>query len=111
MKTTCMAILVGIVIGCSVGGIQALCLALTRPYRQMRNLAAIGLGYALVGSSTIGSLLLLRRIFIPLGIVSGSNQSYDALFAFAISYACCVLIAIRTEAKWRKSMGMTTERC
>jgi hypothetical protein len=66
----------------------------------------IGLGYVLVGTVSIGSLLLLFSFCDTVGIVPRSSSGNAALSAYTISCTSVILFTIRAELRWRKSVGL-----
>jgi hypothetical protein len=102
VMTNTTAILLGLALGSAAGVILGLFLLLTRAARQVRNLAVIGAGYVVIGISAIGSVLLLLAISDRLSIGRHSSQHYAALYAYAISYACGGVLAVRGEIRWRR---------
>jgi hypothetical protein len=100
------AILLGLALGSAAAIVLALFLLLTRATRRVRNVLAIGVGYVVMGSSAIGSALLLLVVSDRLGIGRHSSQHYAALYAYAISYACGCALAVRGEIRWRRSVGL-----
>jgi hypothetical protein len=81
-------------------------LLLTRSYRRVRNPIVIGLGYLLVGTVGIGSLLLLLSLCDAMGIARQSSSLYTGLDTYAISSACVMFFVGRSEIRWRKSVGL-----
>jgi drug/metabolite transporter (DMT)-like permease len=104
------AILLGVALGSAAAIVLGLFLLLTRAARRVRNIVVIGVGYVVIGSSAIGSALLLLAICDRLGIGRHSSQHYAALYAYAISYACGCVLAVRGEIRWRRSVGLDDTR-
>jgi hypothetical protein len=101
-----VAISLGFVIGSWASGVTGLLLVLTRRYRLVRNPFVLSLCYIVWPALTLGSLLLLGTTLELIGVGVPSSQHDAALFACAISFLCGVLIAVRGEIRWRKSIGL-----
>ncbi len=106
MTATLIATFAGMLLGSAWAGAVGWYLLLTRSYRQVRNLIVIGLGYVLVGTVSIGSLLLLFSFCDVMGIPRQSSSHYAALYAYTISSTCVMFFAVRAETRWRKSVGL-----
>lgn len=100
------AILLGLILGGSATGVLALFLVSTRAARRVRNPFAICLGYVLIGTSAIGSVLAVLTISDRLGMSHNGRPHYAALYAYAISYASGVFISVWRESKWRKAVSL-----
>jgi hypothetical protein len=98
------AAFVGCMLGILAASVSSLFMFLARSARIVRNMLAIGTGYVLIGSSAIGSLILLLSITNRLGIARKSSQREFALYAYTIPYAVISFLTIRAELKWRKSI-------
>lgn len=101
-----VAISLGLIFGSCASGVLSLLLVVTRRYRLVRNPFVLGLCYIVWPALTLGSLLLLGRTLELIDVGGPSSQHDAALFACAISFACGVLIAVRDEIRWRKSIGL-----
>lgn len=101
-----LAISLGLVLGSWAGGVLGWFLVFTRQYRRVRNRLAIGLGYLVIGVSSVGTLLLLLRTLERMGVGLHSSQRDAAVFAYAIGYGGILLLAGRSEIKWRRSVGL-----
>jgi hypothetical protein len=106
MTVILIAIFAGLLLGSAWAGAVGWYFFLSRSYRQVRNLIVIGLGYLLIGTLGIGSLLLLFSFCDFMGIARQSFSHYAALYAYAISCACVVFFVGRAELRWRKSVGI-----
>jgi hypothetical protein len=99
-----------ILLGAGVGGalvsLWAGYLVTTRGLRKIRNKFVIGLGYALFLMSFAGSLLVLIRGLEVLEIPRRSSQRDVAVYAYVACLFCGVYLAVRSEARWRKSVGL-----
>jgi hypothetical protein len=101
-----IAIFAGLLLGSAWAGAVGWYFFLSRSYRQVRNLIVIGLGYLLVGTLGIGSLLLLFSFCDFMGVHHRSSSGNAALYAYTISCACVVFFVGRAELRWRKSVGL-----
>jgi len=63
----------------------------------VRNLIVIGLGYLLVGTVSVGSLLLLISFYDFMGITRQSASHYAALYAYTISCTCVMFFVVRAD--------------
>ena len=106
MTATLIAAFAGLLFGSAWVGAVGWYLLLTRSYRQERNLIVIGLGYLLVGTVGIGSLLLLFSLCDAMDITRQSSSHYAALYAYTISCTCVMFFVGRSEIRWRKSVGL-----
>lgn len=104
-----LSILLGLVLGSWASGILGWFLVVTRRYRRVRNLFVIGLGYAVIGTSSLGALLLLLRTLEGLGINLHSSQRDAGVLAYAIGYGFILFVAGRSEINWRSSVGLEGE--
>ena len=104
MPDSMVAALVGLAFGMACSGVIAGYFVATRPYRKVRNLFAIGLGYVVISASVVGGLLLL------LGAVLHSSHKDFATFAFAVTLAVGVAMTVWREFLWRKAEGIGTAR-
>jgi hypothetical protein len=96
------AVLLGLVLGSCAAGVWAWFFWFTRPYRQARNLFAIGIGYVVIGLSSIGSLVLLLAVSEQMGI-GRQRQGYGALYAWTLSFVIVGVLVIRSEIRWQTS--------
>jgi hypothetical protein len=101
-----IATLAGLLLGSAWAGAVGWYFFLSRSYRRVRNLIVIGLGYLLVGTLGIGSLLLLISFCDLMGITRQSSSHDAALYAYTISCTCVVFFVVRAEIRWRKSIGL-----
>jgi hypothetical protein len=106
VTATLIATFAGLLFGSAWAGAVGWYLLLTRSYRQVRNLIVIRLGYLLVGTVSIGSLLLLLSLCDVMGIARQSFSLNAALYAYTISCACVAFFVGRSEIRWRKSVGL-----
>jgi len=106
MGLTLILILLGLGLGGLASGLMAWYLVATRPYRRARNPLAIGFGYIVFAGLSVGALLLLIKGAEGLGVDRRASQRDLALYSYAASLACGGLIAVRGEAKWRRSVGL-----
>lgn len=106
MNIELIGITAGLVLGMSWSGATAAYLFLTRSSRKARNQYVIRLGQLLVGVFAIGSFLLLTRLWEQIDIVRRSHSYYASLYAFVLSSACVVFLALRAEIRWRKASGL-----
>ena len=110
LKTTVPATLIaafaGLLFGSAWTAAVGCYLFLTRSYRRVRNPIVIGLGYLLVGTVGIGSLLLLFSLCDVMGIARQSSPRDAALCAYTLSCTCVMFFVVRSEIRWRKSVGL-----
>jgi hypothetical protein len=109
MNTTLLGFSVGILIGGALSGATALLFIATRPYRRVSNRLVIHSTQLLFLALMIGSLLLLDKIPSRLGIEPHMPHTYhwfDPISGFGIAMIVGVVLTIRAEAKWRKSVGL-----
>jgi hypothetical protein len=106
MTAGLIAISAGLLLGSAWAATVGGYLLLTRSYRQVRNLIVIGFGYLVVGTVSIGSLLLLFLFCDIMGFVRPSPSYHAALYSYAFSSTCVVFLAGRAESRWRKSVGL-----
>ncbi len=103
LSSASAVILLGLVLGSWASGVWGWFFWFTRPYRKARNLLVIGFGYIVIGVSSVGSLLLLG-VLERINICRGP-QGYAALYAWTVSFTCVGVLAMRSEIKWRRSVG------
>jgi len=101
-----VVILFGAGLGALLSGLMGIYLVVTRPYRRVRNAAAIGLGYVFFGGMSVGSLLLLIAGLDGLRVPYRSSQRDAALYSYAAALAVGIFFVGRSEARWRKSVGL-----
>lgn len=109
MNTTFLGFSAGILIGGALSGVTALLFIATRPYRRVSNRLVIHSTQLLFLALMIGSLLLLDKIPSRLGIEPHMPHTYhwfDPISGFGIAMIVGVVLTIRAEAKWRKSVGL-----
>jgi hypothetical protein len=100
-----VAIALGLVLGTWASGVSGWFLWFTRPYRKARNLLIIGLGYIVIGGSTIGSLWLLQEASQRMGF-GRDAQGNAARYAWTVSFVCVSVLAIGTEIRWQRSIAV-----
>jgi hypothetical protein len=101
-----IGIIAGLVFGVSWTALVAAYLFYTRSSRMAHNQYAIRLGQLLVGRLSIGSFLLLLRLWEQIGLVIHTHPHYMPLYAFVLSSGCVVFFAVGAEIRWRKSSGL-----
>jgi hypothetical protein len=106
MTVTLIATFAGLLLGSAWAGAVGWYLSLTRSYREVRNLFVIGLGYLLIGTVSIGSMLLLFSFCDIMGLARESFSYNAAVYAYTISCTCVMVFALRAEFRWRKSVGL-----
>ena len=106
MTVTLIATLMGLILGCASVGAVAWCLLLSRSYRKVNNRFVIHLAQLFVVISIGGGLLLIQVFDEHLGIKRHSSPYHAAQFAYAVSAACVMFLAVRAELRWRKSVGL-----
>ncbi len=106
MAFTLILILSGAGLGGLVSGLMAWYLVVTRSYRRVRNPLAIGFGYFFFMGSSVGSLLLMIKGLEWLAVAPHSSQRDATVYAYTVGLACGVFMAVRGEARWRKSVGL-----
>jgi hypothetical protein len=109
LSSASAVISLGLVLGSWASGMSGWFLWFTRPYRKARNLLVIGLGYIVVGGSAIGSLWLLREASERMGF-GRDAQGYAARYAWTVSFTCGSLLVLRSEIKWRRSVGLSDKK-
>src|SRR5690349_19298714 len=67
------------------------------------NQYVIRLGQLLVGGLSIGSLLLLLRLWEQIGLVIHTHPYNMSVYGFVLSSGCVMFLAVRAEIRWRKS--------
>ena len=97
-----MAVLLGLVLGSFGSGVWTWFLWFTRSYRRARNFLVIGIGYVVVGVSSLGSLFILLRVLERMDVGRDTPQDNSALYAYTASFACIAALAVWSEFKWRK---------
>jgi hypothetical protein len=106
MNTTVIVTLWGLGLGASVVAMLAVYFVVSRPYRQRRNRFVIILGYVLIGTLVIGSILLLNKAICYFNIPARSPAQYSALWTFIIALFVGLIFIIRSESHWRKAVGL-----
>jgi hypothetical protein len=106
MALTLILVSFGAGLGGLASGSMAWYLVITRSYRRVRNPLAIGFGYIFSMGSSVGSLLLMIEGLEWLGVPRHSSQRDATVYAYAVGLACGVFIAVRGEARWRRSVGL-----
>lgn len=96
----------GLMLGSWASGVGGGFLSSTRPYRKARNPLVIGLGYIVIGLSSGGTLLLFLTVLARMHIPSGTPQEKAGLWAYTISFATVGILAIQSEMRWQKSIGL-----
>jgi len=93
------AVLSGLGAGGLVSAVLAWYLVGTREYRRVRNPWVIGLGYLLLPTLAIGSMLLLGFVWqrSPARGLVGPG--------YAASLGSSFVFIFRSESRWRKSVG------
>jgi hypothetical protein len=107
MKMTNLeATLLGLSFGSLTGLIAATFFFFARPLRRMHGKLSILLAAFLVGSSAIGSIILLALIGDRCGVGRRSDQHYFSLYAFTLAFSVLAALTLRADLKWRKSLGL-----
>jgi drug/metabolite transporter (DMT)-like permease len=106
MNTTVIVILLGLGLGAAVVAVLSVYFVVSRPYRQRRNRFVIILGYVLIGTLFLGSILLLNKATCYFNIQVGSVTYYSAVWAFIVSALIGMILILRSESQWRKAVGL-----
>jgi hypothetical protein len=106
VTVTLIATLVGLLLGCASAGAVAWCLLFSRSHRKVNNRFVIHLAQLFVVIAIGGGLFLIQVFDDHLGIKRHSSPYYAAQFAYVISAACVMFLAVRAELRWRKSVGL-----
>ena len=106
MNTTVIFVIGGLGLGCATAGTIGSYLALSRPYRKVRNRLVIHFGQAFVVVAAVSGLLLLQRLEQFLSVTRRSSAQYDGMYAYILGLLCLTLVAMRAEFRWRRSCGL-----
>ncbi len=101
-----IAVSLGVMLGSWASGVWGLFLWLTRSHRRVRNMLVIGLGYIVIGISSLGSLLVFLGTLERMEIRRGTIPDNVAMCAFTVSFAFVAGSALRSEFRWRRSVGL-----
>ncbi|HYL86335.1 MAG TPA: hypothetical protein VE263_19075 [Candidatus Angelobacter sp.] len=106
MAFTLILILLGAGIGGLGSGLMVWYLVVTRPFRRVRSLLAIGFGYIFFLGSSVGSILLMNEVLEWMGVARHSSQRDVTIYAYTASFVCGIFLAVRGEVRWRTSVGL-----
>lgn len=106
MSLTSISISLGLLLGSWGSGVWFSLFLFTRSYRQARNKLIIGLGYIVIGLSSLVPLFVLLRSLGRMGIRNRMPENDTALVAYTIGLASMAVLTFWTELKWRKSVGL-----
>jgi hypothetical protein len=106
LSLTSIGISLGLIIGTWASGVWFGFFWLTRSYRRVRNRLVIGLGYLVLGLSTLGPLLVFLRSLERMNIRHDTIQAHAATGAYTIGFASMAALTFWSEVRWRKSVGL-----
>ena len=102
-----MVVSLGLILGTLGAGVCGWVLLLTRSHRKKKNAIVIGgVCFVVIPISVLGSLFVLGDVFEKVGIRDGSLQYNTAMCAYTLSFLSIVVLTVRSELKWRKSIGL-----
>jgi hypothetical protein len=104
-----VSIVLGLVLGSCAPGVLGCFLRFTRSRRRAKSMTTIRLGRLVIIVLSLGSILLLGRILERINIGRGP-QGDAALWAFTLSFVCVGALAIGSEIKWRRSVGLRDKK-
>jgi heme/copper-type cytochrome/quinol oxidase subunit 4 len=102
---TFVIVLLGLMLGTWGAGLCGCVLSLTRSYRKARNVIVMGVCFLVVAISVLGSLFVLLDVLEAMNVRHGTLQDNAAMCAYTVGLAAAVVLTIRSELRWRRSIG------
>jgi hypothetical protein len=66
----------------------------------------MGLCFLIIGISVVGSLFVLLNTLEAMDIRRGTLQDNMAMGAYTLSLVSVFILTVRSELKWRRSVGL-----
>jgi hypothetical protein len=110
LNLTSTALALGLILGGWASGVCFWFFWFTRSHRKVKNKLVFRIGYAVIGLSTLGPLLVFRRSLERMNIGRGTPQDDAALCAYTIGFASVAALTLWSELKWRKSVGLSDKK-